>query len=74
MWADTDRHLRVVGVHASRLQAEQAATADLGTPLTWVDYANDTPPCWFANVQFRDLPGRAPEPGCYLIAERHFTE
>jgi hypothetical protein len=35
-------------------------------------YTNDTPPCWFANVKARDLPGRDPDPGCYWIVERRF--
>jgi hypothetical protein len=73
VWADTDLHLRVIGVYATRGLAEQAATADLGLTLEWVNYANGTPPCWFANVRSRDLPGRDPEPGCYLIAERRLT-
>jgi hypothetical protein len=44
-----------------------------GRGLEWVDYVNDTPPGWFANVRPQDLPGRDPEPGCYLIAERRLT-
>ena len=74
VWADTDLRLRVVGVYATRLQAEQVAAAEHGVALEWVDYANDTPPCWFANVAARDLPGRDPEPGFYLIAERRLIQ
>jgi hypothetical protein len=61
VWADLDLHLRVVGVYAIRGQAEQITAADFAGGLEWVNYVNDTPPCWFANVRSRDLPGRDPE-------------
>jgi hypothetical protein len=63
VWADTDLHLRVLGIYATRPQAEKAAAADFDGVLEWRDYKNDTPPCWFANVRAQDLRGEIPSPG-----------
>jgi hypothetical protein len=74
VWADADLHVRVNGVYATRFQAERVAAAEVGVILEWMEYRSDTPPCWFANVRSQDLPGRDPEPGCYLIAERRLIQ
>jgi hypothetical protein len=44
VWADSDLFLRVVGVYATRPQAERAAATEVDVALEWVDYVNDRPP------------------------------
>jgi hypothetical protein len=70
VWADLGLHLRVLGIYATRRDAEQGAADDAGMPLHWLTYRDDTPPCWFANVPTREFPGPDPERGCDVIAER----